>query len=183
MLLLVTASGAGLIGSVMLSQATQTSAQALPDFTLSSTPVTQNMFQGSLTTLRIDLFSLNGFAGSVNLQASFSPNVWNSSIDLNPSTISLFTGAGSSRLTITTGGNTTVGRYTLTVTGTSGKILHVVAVPVTIGPAPPPDFGLSASPLLLTVAQGSSAFSTLLVNSTSGFAGTVTFTATVGSKT
>src|SRR5712692_2896658 len=73
MLLLVTASGAGLIGSVMLSQATQTSAQALPDFTLSSTPVTQNMFQGSLTTLRIDLFSLNGFAGSVNLQAGLSP--------------------------------------------------------------------------------------------------------------
>lgn len=178
-LLLLTASGAGLVGSVMLSQASQASPQALPDFTLSSTPVTQNMFQGGLTTLRIDLSSLNGFAGSVNLQATFSPNVWNSSIDLNPSTVSLFTGSGSSRLTITTGGNTTGGRYALTVTGTSGKILHMVAVPVTIGPAPPPDFGLSASPLLLTVSQGSSGFSTLLLNSTSGFAGTVTLIATV----
>jgi hypothetical protein len=178
-LLLLTASGAGLVGSVMLSQATQISPQSLPDFTLSSTPVTQNMFQGSLTTLRIDVSSLNGFAGSVNLQASFSPNVWNSSIDLNPSTVSLFTGSGSSRLTITTGGNTTLGRYTLTVTGTSGKILHTVAVPVTIGPAPPPDFGLSASALLLTVSPGSSGFSTMLVNSTGGFSGTVILTATV----
>ncbi len=157
----------------------ETSPVEIPDFAIASTPASQNLAQGSLATFNIDMTSLGGFAGTVTLSATISPTASNTSIALNPVTVSLFTGSGTSRLTLSSGLATPTGSYGLTVNGTSGRLSHVVVVFVTVTSPPPPDFAITATPSALTINAASSGSSTILVTSMNGFAGNVAFTATV----
>jgi hypothetical protein len=65
------------------------------------------------------------------------------------------------------------GTYTVTVTGTSAKLVHFVGVTVNVQ-----DFSISANPGTINVAQGSNNSTTINVTSIGGFSGTVTLTAT-----
>lgn len=165
--------------SGLIQIAAESQAQISPDFTIGSSPVSLSMSQGSLATVNIELGSLEGFAGSVSLAANMTPAAQGSSIALNPTTISLFTGSGTSQLTISANLSTPTGSYTLTVNGTSGRLSHSVITLLTIMPPPPPDFSISANPQSLTVKSGSSAVATILVTSLYGFTGNVTLTVTV----
>src|SRR5215470_12829908 len=81
-----------------------------PDFTISPSPATQSVSQGKSTTYTVSTAALNGFTGTVNLSV----------------TSALPTGATASfnPTTIATNPSTPVGSSTLTITGTSGSLVH-----------------------------------------------------------
>src|SRR3989475_710393 len=94
------------------------------DFSLSATPSSLSLNTGAQGTSAISLNLLNGFGSTVTLGV-LSPTGVTSSL----STASI-SGSGTSTLTI---GPTTVGSYTVVVTGTSGSLTRTVSLTITIG--------------------------------------------------
>lgn len=94
-----------------------------PDFSISASPTTQDMAAGGSTSYQVTLGSMNGFANPVTLSVSGLPTGSSGSFSPNPAaapTIATFVVA-----TTTT---TPQGQFTLTVSGTSGSLVHTVQV-------------------------------------------------------
>ncbi len=141
-----------------------------PDFTMSANPKSLTFQTGSSGASTVKLSSQNGFAGTLSLSVS-APTVVTTSI--NPASATLTPGTSfSSTLKVS---SSTVGSYTVTVTGTNGSISHSVNVGLNV--TSPPDFAVSASPSSLSIPLGSSGTSTILLTSLNGFSGNLTLTA------
>ena len=140
----------------------------VPSYTLSAKPSTLSVVQGSQGTSTTTITPLNGFNGSVTLSASGLPSGVTANFSPNPA-------SSSSTLTLTASATATTGAATVTVTGTSGSLTQTVAINLTVTPAP--GFTLSASPSTLSVTQGSSGTSTIMVTDIGGFAGSVSLAA------
>ncbi len=95
----------------------------------------------------VQLFStsVSSFNGTVTLTGQVSPLVSNGpTLSFNPTQISFApTGTPFSRLTISTTASTPSGNYTITVKGTSGTLVRIVQLQVTV--LPPPVLTLSPS--------------------------------------
>jgi endoglucanase len=143
------------------------------DFSLSASPASLTVNQGSSGTSTITITRLNGFAGAVSFAASGLPSGVTGSF--NPTTTT--TTGTSSVLTLTASSTATLGSATVTVTGTSGSLTHTTTISLTVSSTGTANFSLSASPTSLTVNQGSSGTSTITVTRLNGFAGAVSFTA------
>jgi hypothetical protein len=139
-----------------------------PDFSVSASPASQTVSQGSSTTYTVTVGALNGFASPVSLSASGLPA--NASASFNPATL---TGAGSSTMTVTTAFNTPVGSPTLTITGTSGALTRTATVGLAVNASPTPDFTVSAAPGSRSVTQGASTSYAVTIGAVNGFSGTV----------
>ncbi len=150
-----------------------------PDFSISATPAYSSAIPGGLATFSVSLNSLNSFAGSVNLNASFLPRTVNVTVVMNPNSVSLLTGTGTSTLTVSTPAAIPVATYTLTINGTSGRLAHKVSTFLQVINPPPPNFLISASPVSLTIPVGSSGTSTLTLTSQGGFSGSISLAATI----
>jgi subtilase family serine protease len=140
-----------------------------PDFSLSASPATLSIANGTSGTSTITVAALNGFTGTVTLSTT-APNGWTAS--LSPASIST---SGTSTLSVTVPSSTAGGSYSVTVTGASGSLNHTITVTVQVTS---PDFSLSASPTSLNIRRGSSGTSTITVAALNGFTGTVTLSAT-----
>jgi uncharacterized membrane protein len=142
---------------------------APPDFSLSTTPTSQNVSAGAGASYTVGMASLNGFADNVALSltglpsgvgtASFSPQV--------------IAGAGSSQLTVSTLPAAPGGTYPVTISGTAGGVTHTVAVTLVVSAR---DFALSVSPSSATISRGQSAKYTVGVSVVGGSAGNVSLT-------
>ncbi len=146
-----------------------------PDYSLDASSLSSGVLHGGeVTSFRLDLASLNGFTGDINL--SFSVPSSNSTqpprVTLSPTSISLSTVAPTANavLTVTSNSTTTMSQYLINVNGTSGTINHQAKLLVVVAP---PDFILSANPGNLTIFQGASKNSTITVTGRGGFTGTV----------
>ncbi len=148
------------------------SAPPAPDFSLSASPGSISVIQGSTATSTITVSALNGFTGTVALSVSGIPS--GASASLSPPSV---TNSGTSTLTVNAGTAAT-GSYILTITGTNGTLIHTTTVGVTITVTPPPDFSLSASPASRTVTRGGSTSYTVTIARLSGFAEAVNFSVT-----
>ena len=138
------------------------------DFQMSTTIASQTVNPGQNTGYGITITSLNGFSGTVSLSLSGLPA--GATAAFTPGSI---TGAGTSNLAITTSVATPAGVYNMTVTGTSGAIIHTVGVQLIVNPATPGDFSLSASPANITIKRHSSGSDTITVTPSNGFNGNV----------
>ena len=138
-----------------------------PNFSLSASPSSVTVTQGSSGTSTITVTPSGGFTGSVTLSASGLPAGVTASFGTNPTT-------STSVLTLSASSTATTGTATVTVTGTSGSLTHTTTVSLTVNATASPNFSLSASPSSLTVKQGTSGSSTITVTPSNGFTGSVT---------
>ena len=97
------------------------------DFSISASPTTLTIQQGSNGTSTISTAVTSGSAGTVSLTANVSPT--GPTAALNPTSV---TAGGSSTLTVTVGSSVATGTYTVTVTGTEGTAVHNTTVTVTV---------------------------------------------------
>ncbi len=144
------------------------------DFSISASPTSLTIQQGSNGTATISTAVTSGSAGTVSLTASVSPS--GPTAALNPTSV---TAGNSSTLTVTVGSSVATGSYTVTVTGTEGTAVHSTTVTVTVTAPATNDFTISANPTTLSIAQGSNGTSTIATAVKSGSAGTVSLTASV----
>jgi subtilisin family serine protease len=134
----------------------------VPDFSLSASPASRSTTPGTAASYTVSVGAVNGFTGSVQLTLSgLSQGTWS----FAPASV---TGAGTSQLTVTPAA---AGTYTLTITGTSGSIVHTAKVTLVVGV--PKDFGISVSPASATVVAGQSVAYTVTVSSSGAFTGSV----------
>jgi subtilase family serine protease len=143
---------------------------ATPSFTLSDSPSSLTITQGSSGTSTITVNDVNGFTGSVTLAASGLPSGVTAAFGTNPTT-------GTSVLTLTASATATTGTATVTITGTSGSLTATTTLALTVNSTATPAFSVSASPTSVTVTQGSSGTSTITVTSTGGFNSATTLSA------
>src|SRR5207249_701792 len=87
-------------------------AQAAPDYTLSASPGSLTVTQGTSGSSTIAVSPLNGFTGSVTLSAAALPSGVTAAFSPNPT-------ATTSTLTLTANPTATTGTVTVTITGTS----------------------------------------------------------------
>ncbi len=147
-------------------------AAPVPDFSLSASPTSVTIVQGSSGPSTITVSPSNGFSGTVSLSASGLPSGVSAGFSQNPAT-------SSSIVTFTAGSAATTGTVTVTITGTSGSLTHTTSIRLTVNAAPPPpDFSLSASPSSVTIVQGAAGTSKITVTPINGFSGAVTLSVT-----
>jgi subtilase family serine protease len=147
------------------------SSSSSPSFTLSASPSSVTVTQGSSGTSTISVTDVDGFSGSVTLAASGLPSGVTATFGTNPTT-------GTSVLTLTASATATTGTSTVTITGTSGSLTATTSVALTVNSTTTPAFSVSASPTSVTVTQGASGTSTITVTSTGGFNSATTLSAT-----
>lgn len=135
------------------------------DFSIAATPSSRNVIPSGSTTYTVTVTPSNGFNGNVTFSVSGLPT--GASAVFNPTSV---TGSGSSVMTVTTSSSTPTGSYPLTITATSGTLMHTAQVTLNVA-----DFTLSVSPSSQTVNRGSQTTYTLTVAASGSFTGKVTF--------
>jgi len=94
------------------------------DFTISATPAgATTISKGGTVTYTVTITGAGGFTGTVTLTESGEPRFANAKF--NPTSV---VNSGTSVLTVNTNRNVASGTYTLTITGTSGSIVHSTTV-------------------------------------------------------
>jgi subtilase family serine protease len=137
-----------------------------PSFTLSDSPSSLTITQGTSGTSTITVTDVGGFTGSVTLAASGLPSGVTASFGTNPTT-------GTSVLTLSASSSATTGSSTVTITGTSGSLTATTTLALTITAAASPNFTITASPTSLTIAQGASGNDTITIASQNSFSSAV----------
>jgi len=152
--------------------------QVASSFKLAASPASQSVSVGNSAKFIITGTTANGFTGMVTIACI--QYALPGTCKANPTSFLPTAGGVSSTVTVTTTASTSVGTYTLAVTGTSGNEQFTVYPSLTVTPAPPA-FGVSApsytTPTTVAPGQGSTAIVT--VGSSGGFTGTVAFTCSV----
>ena len=116
------------------------------DFTLSATPSSLTIPQGSQDRDFLNITSINGFSGTVSLTARVSPP--GPLLVLASNQVTLASG-GTATLVLVVFTNTTVpvpfGNYNITATGSSTSLTHTIVIPLTVTVPAENLFLLSAS--------------------------------------
>jgi len=148
--------GTGLIGAL----ATLTSS---PNFTISSSPTSVSVAQGSNGTSTVTTAVSGGFNSAVSLSATGQPS--GVTVAFNPTSIA-GPGSGASTMTIAVSSTAAAGSYTVTVTGTGGGVTHTATVALTVTA---PAFTIAASPASVSVLPGARGTSTITTTVSGGF--------------
>jgi subtilisin family serine protease len=144
-----------------------------PDFTLSVAPSSASTAAGGAVSYTVSASPVNGFTGDVSLALGGLPES-QASWSFSPPVIA--GGSGSAQLTVSTATSIAAGTYPLTITATSGAIVHSAAATLVV--TAPPDFSLSATPASQNVVAGAGATYTVGAASLNGFAGDVALSLT-----
>jgi len=118
----------------------------VPDFSISASPTSLSIQQGSSGSSTITITSINGFNQPVQLSVSGAPS--GVTATLSPSQVTPPAGGtATSTLTVSVGATATLRSYTLTVTGISGALTHstYVSLEITAVPNQPPNKPTAAS--------------------------------------
>lgn len=99
-----------------------------PNFSMTATPGSASVTQGSSVSDTITITPQNGFTGSVALSASGLPSGVTASFSPSSTT-------GTSTLTLTASASATTGTATVTITGTSGTLTHTATLSLNVAAA------------------------------------------------
>jgi hypothetical protein len=146
-------------------------------FELAVNPASQTVNVGQPTTFTVTATTTNGFTGMVAITC---PLPFAGTCTANPASVVPTSSGTSSTVTVTPSVSAVLGKYALTMVGTSGNERFGVHPTLLVKPAPPA-FSISgpSSTTPSSVMAGQSATATVTVGSTGGFTGTVAFTCAV----
>jgi uncharacterized membrane protein len=147
-----------------------------PDFSVYAFPPYMRVPAGTSMNSTIIVTSLYKFNGTISLSATF-PDGWTSSSPAtSPLTVTSdhYSCYNSSKLLVIVPSDAAVGKYKITVTGTSGSLIHSANVTLEVVQ---PDFSMGAFPSYLRLPAGSSVNSTIMAMSLYRFNGTVSLSA------
>jgi len=142
----------------------------VPDFSLSATPSSQSVVPGGSVGYTATVAAGTGFTGTVDFSISGMPS--GASASFNPASV---TGSGSTILSVLTTAATPAGSYPLTITGTSGVVVHSAIVTLVVSVAG--DFSISMTPAIRTIGRGASTTYSVSIVATPEFSGTVNLSA------
>ena len=143
----ITVTGSG--GGIQKSATVNLTVIAAPSFTLSASPASLTIQQGSRGSSVISTAISGGFNQAILLSASGAPA--GTSLSFVPQMI-LAPGAGRSTMTISLPRTVAVGNYRVTVTGSGGGLQQTTTVSLTVTPAP--SFTLAAAAASVNIPQG-----------------------------
>jgi len=134
-------------------------ASTKPGITVQVSPASQSITSGTTAVYAVTLTSTGGFTGSVVLKAAGLPSGSTADFPANPVNLN---GTTTSVLSVVAAANTKAGSYTLTVTGTSGKVSGSVTAGLTVNASPSPGvLTMTATPASVTLAPGETAAYTI----------------------
>jgi len=139
----------------------------LPDFSVAASPTSVLLPSGGTGSSSISLAALLGFTGSVGLTTSVSP-ASGLTASVSPASLTL-PSAVKPTLSLTAGAGVS-GNFTVTVTGTSGALVHSAVVNVSVVAQ---DFKLTVSPSVVMAPRGVGGSFTVTVTPLTGFTGSV----------
>src|SRR6204780_1661738 len=145
-----------------------------PNFSISASPSSVSVVQGSNGSSTITTAVVDGFDAAIALTASGQPT--GVTVTFNPTSIAA-PGSGSSAMSMAVASTTATGTYTITITGTGGGITQKTTVALTVTAAAGADFSISASPTAISVVRGESGSSTITTAALNGFDSAVTLSA------
>ena len=126
------------------SNAVPVSVVASADFSLTANPSSVSVGQGGTATSQITVVPVNGFSGTVNLNATGLPSGVTAQFNPNPTTTT-------STLTFTASGTAAKGTSTVTITGTSGALTNTTTIQLTVTAGSSP--AVTLTPTSLTFAS------------------------------
>jgi len=141
---------------------------AVNAYSVSATPSSQPVLQGSGTTYSVNVTPSSGFTGNVNFSVTGLPA--GATASFSPSSV---VGSGSSTLTVNTSSSTPASTSILTINGTSGSLTYSTQVILAVN-----TFSLTTTPSSQTLVQGNATTYSLSVKPSNGFAGNVSFNVT-----
>jgi hypothetical protein len=143
---------------------------ATPAFTLSASPASVSVTQGSTASSTITTAVSGGFNSSINLTVSGLPA--GVTAVFNPAPIPA-PGSGTSTITFTASSTAALGTANVTIMASGGGITHTTTIALTVNSSTPADFTITDSPSSITVRRGTTGTSTVTIGALNGFAGTV----------
>jgi C1A family cysteine protease len=155
------------------TQQAQVTVNVAPGFTLSASPASVSVAQGSSATSTITVADVGGFASNVTLAASGLPSGVTASFAAG-------SGAGTQVLTLaaSTSAAVTSTPLTVTITGTSGTLTATTSIALTVTAQPSFTAGAGGT-TAISISRGSTGTGTISVVGTNGFAGTVSLSCQV----
>jgi hypothetical protein len=147
-----------------------------PDFTLSANPGRVSIPLGYWAETMLTITSLNGFSGTIQLEAPVGPSTGLASAGFSTGMMLSPNGNVNTDLQLTPGD--TPGNYDLTINATIGSFSHSLVIPVTVSPVSGPDFTTRLWGSYSTLQERTITINEQLV-SFGGFRGQVSLSATV----
>jgi subtilisin family serine protease len=139
----------------------------LPDFSLTAPSATKTTQPGTSTSFGINVASTGGFTGAVSFTVSGLPS--GATASFAPASV---TSPGSTLMTVTPNASVSAGSYPLTITGTSGSLVHTATVTLVIsGTTTTTTVAADTNPSI----YGSGVLFTASVSGSGTVTGTVTF--------
>jgi outer membrane lipoprotein SlyB len=145
------------------------------DFSVSISPTTINVIQGSQAYSTVTLQSSGTFSSPVTLTTT-AVNGLSLSFNANPIPVPL-AGTAAAQLIVSVAGFTPTGTYTIPIIATSGSLSHFTSFNVTVIRAGLQDFAIGISSATIMINQGSSTTATISVYSENAFSSSVSLSA------
>lgn len=148
-----------------------------PNFTLTGPnggfPEVNSGSSGTRAPIVVD--SQDGFKGKITLAATCPAAFGAGSCTISPASVSSFPATATLTINGTSnGGNIAAGAYSLSITGTSGSLVHSITVPFNVG-----DYTL-AGPQKLSVSPGGQGAATFTLGSSNSYSGNINATCNAG---
>jgi hypothetical protein len=145
------------------------------DFSVSISPTTINVIQGSQTTSTVTLQASGTFSSPVTLTTT-AVNGLSLSINVNPIPVPL-AGTATAQLIVSVAGSTPTGTYIIPIIATAGSLSHSTSLTVTVIRAGLQDFAIGVSSASIMINQASSKTATISIYSQNAFSSSVSLSA------